>query len=120
MSPARGGPPAFRATARTVLYEPRPIGHDGAGMVSMARGGELRSGMQSVLVTGSAGRIGRPFVRELKARDHCVRGFDLAATPDADESISANLTDAAAVRRAAEGVETLIHLAATPDDDDFL
>ena len=29
-------------------------------------------------------------------------------------------TDAPAVSRAAEGVDALIHLAATPDDDDFL
>jgi nucleoside-diphosphate-sugar epimerase len=78
------------------------------------------SGVQTVLVTGSAGRIGKAAVRELKARGHRVRGFDLAATPGADESITANLTDAAAVRQAAEGVGTLVHLAATPDDDDFL
>jgi hypothetical protein len=31
-----------------------------------------------------------------------------------------DLSDAAAVRRAAEGAWALIHLAATPDDDDFL
>jgi nucleoside-diphosphate-sugar epimerase len=75
---------------------------------------------QTVLVTGSAGRIGRSVVRELKARGHRVRGFDLAATPGADESLTGNLTDAAAVRRAAEGVNALVHLAATPDDDDFV
>src|SRR5581483_10762447 len=31
-----------------------------------------------------------------------------------------DLTDAKAVRRATEGVRAVIHLAATPDDDDFL
>lgn len=76
--------------------------------------------MQTVLVTGSAGRIGRAAVRELKARGHRVRGFDLVPTPGADESLTADLTDAAAVRQAAQGAQTLIHLAATPDDDDFL
>ena len=34
--------------------------------------------------------------------------------------IVGDLTDAAAVRRAVEGAGTVIHLAATPDDDDFL
>ena len=58
-----------------------------------------------VLVTGSAGRIGRAVVRELKSRGHFVRGFDLVATPGADESVVSDLADAAAVRRAAEGVD---------------
>ena len=73
-----------------------------------------------VLVTGSAGRIGRAVVRELKSRGHFVRGLDLAATPGADESVVGDLTDAPTVRRAVEGVAALVHLAATPDDDDFL
>lgn len=73
-----------------------------------------------VLVTGSAGRIGRAVVAELTARGHAVRGFDLVPTPGVTEDIVGDLTDAAAVRRAVEGVGTVIHLAATPDDDDFL
>ncbi len=73
-----------------------------------------------VLVTGSAGRIGRAVVRELKARGHFVRGLDIVTTPGADESVVGDLTDAPTVRRAAEGVAALVHLAATPDDDDFL
>jgi nucleoside-diphosphate-sugar epimerase len=74
----------------------------------------------TVLVTGSAGRIGQAVVGELKARGRTVRGFDLVATPGADDCVVGDVTDAGAVRRAAEGVGTLIHLAATPDDDDFL
>src|SRR5262245_2811269 len=77
-----------------------------------------RSGV--VLVTGSAGRIGQAVVRELKARGHRVRGFDLAPTAGADESLMGSITDGPAVLRAAQGAATLIHLAATPDDDDFL
>lgn len=73
-----------------------------------------------VLVTGSAGRIGQAVVRELKARGYTVRGFDLVPTTGADESVVGDLTDGAVVRRAAEGVAALVHLAATPDDDDFL
>ncbi len=73
-----------------------------------------------VLVTGSAGRIGQAVVREFNARGRPVRGFDLVPTPGADESVVGDITDAAAVRRAAEGAGALIHLAAIPDDDDFL
>jgi nucleoside-diphosphate-sugar epimerase len=75
---------------------------------------------QSVLVTGSAGRIGQAVVRELKARGHRVRGFDLVPTPGADDAVVGSITDAAVVGRALAGVEAVVHLAATPDDDDFL
>jgi uronate dehydrogenase len=78
------------------------------------------SKLRRVLVTGSAGRLGRAAVRELKAQGHFVRGFDLIASPPADESHVGSITDSAAVRRAMEGVNVLIHLAATPDDDDFM
>ncbi len=78
------------------------------------------SGSPTVLVTGSAGRIGRAVVAELQRRGRPVRGFDRAATPGLTDSIIGDLTDAAAVRRAVEGAGTVIHLAATPDDDDFL
>jgi nucleoside-diphosphate-sugar epimerase len=78
------------------------------------------AGTRRVLVTGSAGRIGRAAVRELKARGHFVRGFDLVPSPSADDSRVGTLTDTNAIGRAVEGVDALIHLAATPDDDDFL
>jgi hypothetical protein len=74
----------------------------------------------TILVTGSAGRIGRAVVAALKGRGCVVRGFDLVPTPGVDESMVGNLTDAQAVRRAVEDVEVVIHLAATPDDDDFM
>jgi uronate dehydrogenase len=73
-----------------------------------------------VLVTGSAGRIGRAVVAELQARGKPVRGFDRVPTPGTTDNIVGDLTDVAAVRRAVEGVGTVIHLAATPDDEDFL
>ena len=75
---------------------------------------------RTVLVTGSAGRIGRAVVRELAARGHAVRGFDRVPTPGLADSLVGDVTDGAAVRRAAEGTTALVHLAATPDDDDFL
>ena len=48
----------------------------------------------NVLVTGSAGRIGRAVVHELKSRGHFVRGLDLVNTPGADESVVSDLADA--------------------------
>src|SRR5271166_5355257 len=73
-----------------------------------------------ILVTGSAGRIGRAVVRALKERGHFVRGFDLATYPKADESIVGSVVAPAQFQRAAEGMDVMIHLAAIPDDDDFM
>lgn len=73
-----------------------------------------------VLVTGSAGRIGQAAVRALKEHGWHVRGFDLVPTPKADESIVGDIVEGKAIRQAAHGAEAIIHLAAIPDDDDFL
>ena len=78
------------------------------------------SSLAKVLVTGSAGRIGQAVVTELQARGLPVRGFDRVPTPGLADAVVGDLTDAAALRRAAEGVGSLVHLAATPDDADFL
>jgi uronate dehydrogenase len=72
-----------------------------------------------VLVTGSAGRLGRAACAELLARGHAVRGFDLVPTPGISDAVVGSLLDADAVVCALRGVTTLIHLAATPDDADF-
>ena len=72
------------------------------------------------LVTGSTGRIGRAVVDALQARGQRVRGFDRVPTPGLDDMIVGTLTSEADVARAMRGVTTLIHLAATPDDADFL
>ena len=75
---------------------------------------------QTVLVTGSAGRIGRAAVRALAAAGHRVVGFDQSekANP-AGSYVRASLTDADAVRRAAAGADCVVHLAAAPDDARF-
>jgi nucleoside-diphosphate-sugar epimerase len=69
-----------------------------------------------VLVTGSSGRIGRAAVQELQARGHAVRGFDLTPTPGLADMVVGSLTSEADVRRAVQGVQALVHMAATPDD----
>jgi len=74
----------------------------------------------TVLVTGSSGRIGRATVAELSRRGHLVRGFDLTPTPGLRDCLTGTLTDRAALDRAMTNVDCAIHLAATPDDADFL
>jgi len=73
-----------------------------------------------VLVTGSAGRIGQAVVDALFARGHFVRGFDLVPTPRASDSIVGNIANNEAIISASRGTDTIIHLGAVPDDDDFL
>ena len=74
----------------------------------------------TILVTGAAGRIGRAAVRELVARGHRVRAFDVVVASGTDDVFVGNITDPEALRPAVQGIDVLIHLAATPDDDDFL
>jgi uronate dehydrogenase len=74
----------------------------------------------SVLVTGSSGRVGRAAVAELLRRGHAVRGFDLTPTPGLSNCVVGSVTDRAAIDRAMQSIHTVIHLAATPDDADFL
>lgn len=61
-----------------------------------------------ILVTGDRGHVGAPLAAYLQRLDHDVVGFDRADGRD--------LLDAAAVRRAAEGCDAIVHLAAIPHD----
>jgi nucleoside-diphosphate-sugar epimerase len=76
---------------------------------------------QRILVTGSAGRVGRAVVAELVVRGHAVNGFDVRPTPGipTERSVVGTLADSMALRDAARGVQAIIHLAATPDDARF-
>jgi NAD(P)-dependent dehydrogenase (short-subunit alcohol dehydrogenase family) len=77
--------------------------------------------MRRVLITGSAGRLGRAAVKELTARGHAVTGFDRVPTPGlpADRAVVGTLDDFDTLLRVANGIDCLIHLAATPDDAQF-
>jgi uronate dehydrogenase len=73
-----------------------------------------------VLVTGSSGRIGRAVVAELQRRKRPVRGFDRTETPGLADMVVGTLTSEADVMRAMRGATAVVHLAATPDDADFI
>ncbi|MEX2387453.1 MAG: NAD(P)-dependent oxidoreductase [Phycisphaeraceae bacterium] len=74
----------------------------------------------TVLVTGAAGAVGRPVCVALRRRGHAVRGLDRSPSPEADEAITADITDADAVQAAVKGVDAVVHLAAQPDDRPFV
>ncbi|MGE3913751.1 MAG: NAD-dependent epimerase/dehydratase family protein, partial [Chloroflexota bacterium] len=73
-----------------------------------------------VLVTGSTGAIGQPLSRYLSGRGHTVRGFARRPTPGLTDYVEGDLTDREAVRRAVNGVDTVVHLGAYPNPADFI
>ncbi len=78
--------------------------------------------MDTYLVTGAAGFIGRSIAAELLLRGKRVRGIDNFSTGkrenlcglEAMDFIEADINDAAAVARACRGVECIFHEAAIP------
>ena len=74
----------------------------------------------SVLVTGAAGRVGQAACAGLLARGHKVRAFDVRPSPGVEDAIVGDVSDGSQVAEAMEGMEVVAHLAATPDEDDFL
>lgn len=79
---------------------------------------DFMSTQKRILVTGSAGRVGRAVVAELVGRGHRVVGYDINPTPGvpAAQSFVGTTSDVAELRRAATGASAIVHLAATPDD----
>jgi len=76
-----------------------------------------------VLVTGAAGLIGRVTCAGLAARGWKVRGLDKETLDGvdglADPPVVADIRDAAAVRKATEGVDAVVHLAGIPTEAPF-
>lgn len=68
-----------------------------------------------VLVTGAAGRIGSAF-RRYYGETYDFRLIDRRQVddPGSHESLAADLVDLDAARRACEGIDTIVHLAADP------
>jgi uronate dehydrogenase len=75
---------------------------------------------QAVLVTGSSGGVGRTVCKELEHAGHAVTGFDLSDVDAAAPTIVGDILDRDAVRTALAGKDAVIHLAATPDEADFI
>ena len=73
-----------------------------------------RSGQQKIyLVTGGAGMLGRAIVSQLVEKGKTVRVIDIEPVKDdRAEIIVGDIRDAADVRKACAGVDTVIHLAA--------
>ncbi len=76
--------------------------------------------MSKVLVTGSEGGVGKAVCRELVRAGHDVFGFDRLPSSTLANSTVADITDRTAVSRATAGMDAIIHLAATPDEADFI
>ena len=64
--------------------------------------------MQTALVTGSSGQVGRPLVERLEATGWVTRRFDLTSGED--------LRDEHAVLAAAEGCDVIVHAGAIAHD----
>lgn len=73
-----------------------------------------------VLVTGSTGQIGRWVVTRLLEAGHSLRALDITAQPDNPdvEYLAGDVRDLPLVRRAMQGMEAVVHLAAIPYDMD--
>lgn len=71
-----------------------------------------------VLVTGSTGAIGQWVVKRLLEDGHSLRALDVnAQPPNPDyEHIPGDVRDLFTLRRAAQGMEAVVHLAAIPFD----
>ena len=74
----------------------------------------------AVLVTGSSGWIGRAVSAELVARGHRVRGFDRVPSPALREAVVGDVASPDDLDRALADMDTAVHLAATPDEADFM
>lgn len=74
----------------------------------------------TVLVTGSSGKLGTAVVTELLERGISVRGFDRISSDLLSSTMKGDITDRNALDTAMRGISDLIHLAATPHDDEFI
>ncbi len=74
-----------------------------------------------VLVTGTAGTVGKAVGAMLRERGHFVRGLDLHRSGAAvDEAMEGSIDDPETVGRAVAGMDTIVHLAAQPDEAPFM
>lgn len=75
-----------------------------------------------VVLTGAAGRIGSVLRAAWRGRFRVLRLVDvhgLGQTTDSEEAFPVDLADLTATRRAIEGADAVVHLAAVPHEDRF-
>jgi nucleoside-diphosphate-sugar epimerase len=87
----------------------------------------------TILLTGAAGRIGSMLRLRLARPGRVLRLLDVAPLPDvaelagpdparlapAEETVTASVTDLAAMTAACEGVDAVVHLGGIPTEDDW-
>jgi UDP-glucose 4-epimerase len=80
----------------------------------------LGGNVMKVFVTGSTGLIGKVVVQRLLEAGHTLRASDLTAQPQTDdyEYIPGDTRDSVFIRRAVQGMDAVVHLAAIPYDVD--
>jgi nucleoside-diphosphate-sugar epimerase len=73
-----------------------------------------------VLVTGSSGGVGKAVCADLVAEGYEVFGFDRVDSESGVHAIVGDILDREAVADATKNMDAVIHLAATPDEADFI
>lgn len=77
--------------------------------------------MKRILLTGAAGAVGMTVGKALSEKGYIVRAFDRSPCQiQYAESFVADLCDPDVLCDALDGVDAVIHLAAHPNDDDFM
>lgn len=76
--------------------------------------------IHKILITGSAGSIGRQICPFLKSQGFYIKGFDIRQSKNVDEFVIGRLENISLLRNAAIGMDAIIHLAAYSDDSDFV
>jgi UDP-glucose 4-epimerase len=111
--PGKAGPP-LRPTASERPGHGQAVAADQPPVVSF-----LMTQPKRVLVTGGAGFVGATLVRQLVAAGHSARVLDNYSTGDPAhlagveaELVEADINDVAALDRALDGIQAVIHLAA--------
>ncbi len=72
--------------------------------------------MKTILITGSAGRLGQAAVNEFQKQQYRVLGIDSKPTPGLATAVVDKLQNPQLLKEMMRGVDAVLHLAATPDD----
>lgn len=76
--------------------------------------------MQTILVTGGTGTLGRPVVRRLRQAGHQVRVLSRHPRPGDPASFAVDLRRGTGLEQALRGVDTVVHCASRPAGGDIV